>query len=162
MNSGQGNGNGAQASATPTSSVQPTKTPAPTPQPEEEMDLGFYVKKALEKGEEGCGDSQECLRLFSLAEKNCSGSTNEKIFCLAVFDSNKDYCGWLSLEWYKATCIAFLDGNVQECLGLKAEAERMLCVKDLAANLEEMDCNALPSEFAAICGEERAKGTMEE
>ncbi|MFH1234306.1 MAG: hypothetical protein V1493_01715 [Candidatus Diapherotrites archaeon] len=146
--SGQGSGNGM---LTPEPQPKPSGTPAPAPAKGGGPGLGFYVKNALENGADKCDAIPECQRLFSLAEKKCSGSLHEKIFCLAVFDSNTDYCGWIDVTWYSITCKAFFDANAGECLAIRPEDERLLCIQDLALNVPGLDCNVLPGVLAKEC-----------
>ncbi|MEM0360152.1 MAG: hypothetical protein QXK06_02325 [Candidatus Diapherotrites archaeon] len=114
--------------------------------------LGVSVFNALSKNNiKNCGDFNECRRLFLLAEKECTGNINEKIFCLAVIDENLNYCKWIDLKWYAITCTAFLEKNIGKCMEIRDAFEIAPCIKDFVLNNEDANCGVLSSDWEKAC-----------
>ncbi len=114
--------------------------------------LGGLVFGALElKNSAACDENAECQRLFFLAEKECFGAANERIFCLAVIDENAHYCNWIELKWYSVTCSAFFESDLNKCMGIGEINERVLCIQDLALNLQGADCSVLSGDWGKAC-----------
>jgi len=114
--------------------------------------LGALIFGAFElKNSAACDENAECLRLFSIAEKECFGAVNEQIFCLAVIDENAHYCNWIELKWYSITCSAFFESDLNKCMDIGQINERVLCIQDLALNLQGADCSMLSGDWGKAC-----------
>lgn len=93
-----------------------------------------------------------CRKIFLSVQEKCSeGKPFEKIFCIAFIEKKKEYCDFISLDWYAITCRAIIDENPNPCMEIDSVKNRALCVRDLAVNIEGLDCSPLEPDWKALC-----------